>query len=259
MLKKYGVRPSRRLGQTFLVNCNIARRIVNTLGLDCDTVLEIGGGLGALTIFLARHCRYVVSIEIDKRLSLALRERLAGFDNVDIVCTDFLLMRLFPVDYIVSNVPYSISSQLVLKLAKKPTFKSAILMFQVEFAKRLLAKPGTENYGRLSVFVNLFFKVEKLFWVNKKNFYPVPEVDSMVIRLFPLNPDFKVPLNNLERFTSYIFSQRRRVLKGVLKRLGYLEYVYGLVPEYTLAKRVFQLSPQEILVLAEYLWERGAI
>jgi 16S rRNA (adenine1518-N6/adenine1519-N6)-dimethyltransferase len=184
LLRKYNVRPDKNLGQSFLVNPAVARRIVDEANLDSDTrVLEIGGGLGILSEKLAEYAGRVYIIEIDKRLVLALREILNDYSNVDIIQGDALEVNIPEVDRVVSNLPYSISSPITFRLLEEGKFQFAILMYQNEFAQRLIAEPGSFNYSRLSVDIQYLARIQEIMNVPASDFYPTPAVDSLVVRV----------------------------------------------------------------------------
>ncbi|MFW9965704.1 MAG: 16S rRNA (adenine(1518)-N(6)/adenine(1519)-N(6))-dimethyltransferase RsmA [Candidatus Thorarchaeota archaeon] len=184
LLRKYNVRPDKNLGQSFLVNPVVARKIVDEANLDSDTrVLEIGGGLGTLSEKLAECAGRVYIIEIDKRLVLALREILSDYSNVDIIQGDALAVNMPEVDRVVSNLPYSISSPITFRLLEEGKFQFAILMYQNEFAQRLIAEPGSFNYSRLSVDIQYLARIQEVMNVPATDFYPTPAVDSLVVRV----------------------------------------------------------------------------
>ncbi|MGD9382036.1 MAG: 16S rRNA (adenine(1518)-N(6)/adenine(1519)-N(6))-dimethyltransferase RsmA, partial [Candidatus Thorarchaeota archaeon] len=219
LLRKYNVTPDKNLGQSFLVNPVIARKIVESANLDSDTVvLEIGGGLGMLSERLAEHAGRVYIVEIDERLVLALREILSEYSNVDIIQGDALTVDLPEVDRVVSNLPYSISSPITFRLLEEAKFQFAVLMYQNEFAQRLVAKPGSSNYSRLSVDVQYAAHIQEIMYVPATDFYPVPVVDSMVVRV-ELRKDgsFAKDKRILFWLVHGIFSYPNKVLRKALR------------------------------------------
>jgi 16S rRNA (adenine1518-N6/adenine1519-N6)-dimethyltransferase len=184
MLRKYCVKPDKTLGQSFLVDSEVAREMVRVAELDRDTsVLEIGGGLGILSEMVARVAGEVHVVEVDSRLADALREVLGTYSNVNIIEGDALEVDLPDVDRVVSNLPYSISSAITFRLVSEISFDFAVLMYQKEFAQRLLAEPSTRHYSRLSVDAQYLAKFQHIMEVPAHMFYPVPAVDSMVVRM----------------------------------------------------------------------------
>ena len=144
LLNRYNVKPKKKRGQSFLNSHNVARDIVDLAELsENDEVLEIGGGFGILTQRIAEKARQVHVIEIDPRLVKALRETLKDFTNVNIVEGDALTVDLPRVNKIIANLPYSISSEITFRILREIEFDYAILMFQREFASRLVGWPGT--------------------------------------------------------------------------------------------------------------------
>lgn len=226
MLRKYGVRPDKTLGQSFLVDPEVAREIVRSAELDRETsVLEIGGGLGILSEMIARVAGDVHVVEVDPRLAEALREVLGTYSNVDIIEGDALEVDLPGVNRIISNLPYSISSAITFRLMKETSFDFAVLMYQKEFAHRLLAEPGMQHYSRLSVDAQYLAEFQHIMEVPAQKFYPVPAVDSIVVRMesredgrFARNQDVFFWL--VHGIYSYPNKQLRKALGIWLKNVG---------------------------------------
>jgi len=148
-LRKYGITPRKKLGQSFLINSSIAREIVKAASLKRnDDVLEIGGGLGVLTRWLVETARNVFVVEKDHGLADALRDLFAENKNLEVIEGDALEVQLPKVNKVVANLPYSISSPVTFRLLDCVGFKQAVLMYQKEFAQRLLSKPGTIAHRR---------------------------------------------------------------------------------------------------------------
>jgi 16S rRNA (adenine1518-N6/adenine1519-N6)-dimethyltransferase len=186
LLKRYNVRPEKKRGQSFLTNHRIVRDIVELAALSKqDDVLEIGGGFGILTQQLAEKTRQVHVIEIDSHLVKALIDALKEFTNVNVIEGDALNVDLPRVNKVVANLPYSVSSEITFRILREIEFEVAILMYQKEFASRLVARPGTTEYSRLTVNVQYHADVEQIFDVPAEMFYPVPTVDSTVVRMTP--------------------------------------------------------------------------
>jgi len=184
LLKRYKVKPTKKHGQSFLKNQSIARSIVSAAEISKDdTVLEIGGGLGILTKQLVQKAKYVHVVELNSGLAQALRDIFSDHENVSIVEGDALEISLPNVTKVVSNLPYSISSEITFKILREIEFEQAVLMYQKEFAQRLHASPGSSDYSRLSVNVGYQAEVEYLMDVPANMFYPIPVVDSVVVRL----------------------------------------------------------------------------
>jgi len=193
LLAARGLRPRKRLGQNFLLDANFANRIAGTLPRGAY-VLEIGGGTGILTQALAEQARLVDVIEIDHGLAAILRERFANDgERVRIIESDALEVNLeaylranAPPRAICGNLPYSITTPLLERIvAAADALDCAVLMVQREYARRLAARPGTPDYGSLTVFVAYYCDVQALFDVGAAGFYPSPAVASSVVKLVP--------------------------------------------------------------------------
>jgi 16S rRNA (adenine1518-N6/adenine1519-N6)-dimethyltransferase len=233
LLRKYGIRPRKRLGQCFLCDPNILEKIVRIAGVrETDTVVEIGSGIGVLTAMIARMARRVVAVEVDRLLVEVLQKELGDFENVEIVQTDVLQFDFSTVCTgplqegrkerikVIGNVPYNLSSQIVLRLlAYRDCLDRIVLMLQREVAERLAAPPGTKDYGPLSVYVALFTEPVLENKVPAGCFYPKPDVESRVIRLdVRKEPLCRVDdMDFFRRLVRSAFSKRRKTLLNSLK------------------------------------------
>ncbi len=227
LLQRLGLRPKKTLGQNFLVHAHQARRIVDALELiGDDAVVEIGAGLGALTVLLAGPARRVVALERDPALARFLQEEIfPETPEVAVLCQDVLKFDFLALSRevgqplaVVGNLPYQITSPLLFKLmAERAAISRAVLMMQQEVGARLLATPGTKDYGILSVLLRYHFSIQRLFSLGPANFFPPPQVDSVVLRLTPaatsppaLDPEL------LARVVKAAFGQRRKTLNNTL-------------------------------------------
>jgi len=215
VLESMGKRPNKRLGQNFLLDDSVVRRQVQIaeLGPD-DTVLEIGPGLGNLTEELLRTGAKVVAVEQDEAFCKFLEKRFGP--RVRLVQADAVKAFLPDFNKVVSNLPYQISSPITFKLLDVG-FDVAVLMLQREFAERMVAGPGTPQYGRLSVGVYYRSKCEIAFNVHKGAFWPQPKVDSCVVKLVPRPPPFS--LKDEALFFDVVkatFSHRRKKIANSL-------------------------------------------
>jgi 16S rRNA (adenine1518-N6/adenine1519-N6)-dimethyltransferase len=216
-----GLAPRKHLGQNFLHDRNVVRKIVALARAFPPPYLEIGPGLGALTGPLAEAGVPVLAVEVDRGLSAHLRERFAG-RSVEILEADFLAVsdpewrRRFPGGgTIVGNLPYSISSPVILRLIElRELFPRAVLMLQREMAERLCAGPGGKEYGILSVYLSVLAEARQEFLVRKSCFHPAPDVDSAVltVRFFGDFPDALV--DALRAVVRAAFAQRRKRLRN---------------------------------------------
>jgi 16S rRNA (adenine1518-N6/adenine1519-N6)-dimethyltransferase len=191
-LRNLGVRPSRRLGQNFLIDPRVAERIAGLISGPDEPVLEIGPGLGALTLPLARSGRNLVAVELDLRLADHLERLLVDHPAARVVRGDILTERidaLMPGGFqvtVIGNLPYAITSPVLgWVLEQAPRVRRAVLMLQREVAERLAAPPGGKRYGPVTVFARLEAEVKSGFRVSPGAFFPRPEVDSVVLILEP--------------------------------------------------------------------------
>ena len=239
LLRRLGLKPKKALGQHFLLHPHQARRIVEALGLQGgETVVEIGAGLGALTGFLAAAAGRVVALERDPALAQFLQEELfAASPRVTVVCQDVLEFDFGALSrdagqplVLVGNLPYQITSPLLFKLIDaRESVARAVFMMQQEVAHRLLARPGTRDYGIISVLVQYHFRLTRLFSLTPGNFYPPPQVTSAVLALNPASP---APAARdaalLSRVVKAAFGQRRKTLNNTLVARA---ATFGLTPE----------------------------
>lgn len=190
-MEKYDVRFKKRLGQNFLKDTSIVKRIVDISGVGPDSlVIEVGPGGAIMTRELASRASNVLAYEIDSDLVEELGKRLEGYSNVEILFQDFLQANLisdlmnykYSELYFVSNVPYYITTPIILKLIKSGLyFSNIVMMVQKEVGDRFSTSPGSREYGSITVLLNYFFNVKKEFFVSRKQFVPEPNVDSVVI------------------------------------------------------------------------------
>ncbi|KAJ3228393.1 Dimethyladenosine transferase [Clydaea vesicula] len=216
------------LGQHILKNPLVAKGIVDKANLkSSDTVLEIGPGTGNVTVRILEQCKKTIAVEMDPRLAAELTKRVRGTPEqkkLDIIVGDFLKVDLPYFDVCISNTPYQISSPLVFKLLlHRPIFRCAILMFQREFALRLVAKPGETLYCRLSVNVQLLAKVDHIMKVGKNNFRPPPKVESSVVRIELRQPPPPVDFDEWDGLLRILFVRKNKTLSGNFKTSSVLE------------------------------------
>jgi 16S rRNA (adenine1518-N6/adenine1519-N6)-dimethyltransferase len=233
LLTAHRLRPHRQLGQNFLSQPSVAEMIVARAGVSPEeVVLEIGAGLGALTIPLARAALGVIAIERDRNLVPLLRAELLAADiqNVTIIETDALALDLPELARgagrpltVFGNLPYNISSQIVIKLIEsRRQVSRAVLMFQKELAQRLSAGPGGRDYGRITAMLTYCASVRHLASVNAHNFFPPPKVDSEVLEISFTAPRPYPPHDEtlLFRLITAAFGKRRKTLKNALSASG---------------------------------------
>jgi 16S rRNA (adenine1518-N6/adenine1519-N6)-dimethyltransferase len=224
-LAELDLRPAKSLGQNFLHDQNLARWIVDELDPAPDeSVVEIGPGLGALSELLATRCRRLILLEKDRRLAAFLTRRFGSDLNVQVLHTDALawdVRLLFPMQpvKIIGNLPYYVSSQLLLKFTGDPAPAGrCVFTLQKELADRLSAVPRTKDYGALTLMIQRRWRVRPVRTLPPSVFLPAPQVDSAVVVLDPRSPD-EVPFCDSASFTRLVkqgFSQRRKQLRKML-------------------------------------------
>jgi 18S rRNA (adenine1779-N6/adenine1780-N6)-dimethyltransferase len=213
--------PNTSIGQHFLKNPAVVDSIVNKSQIrSTDIVLEIGPGTGNLTVRLLEQAKKVVAVEFDRRMVREVLKRVEGTENeknIQIIHGDVLKVDLPYFDVCVANLPYQISSPFLFKLlSHRPLFRSAVIMFQLEFAQRLTARPGDEMYCRLSVNTQLLAKVENLLKVGKANFRPPPKVDSLVVRIELKNPPPPVNFIEWDGLVRLLFNRKHKTARAVM-------------------------------------------
>jgi len=239
MIKKYG--------QNFLINKNIINTIITEININKNSeILEIGPGDGALTKeIIKKNPKKFIAVEIDKNLKNNLEKYFNNYNHKLIIDNSlyFNEKKYFQDNYqIISNLPYNISLALLTKwiheVEYKPYPSKMILMFQKEVAERILAKPNSKKYGRITVIASAFFKINKILNVDKKNFFPVPKVDSAIL-VFEKLKKGKIKFNEikfLEQISFELFNNRRKYLKKKIKKL----FSEKIIEKYSLNQFFFQ-------------------
>lgn len=220
-------KPRKRFGQHFLSATDVISDIVDAVAAKPgDTLVEIGPGLGALTVPLANTGAELHAIEFDRDLAGPLRKRFAAFDNVTIHQCDALKFDFATLGddlRIVSNLPYNISTPMLFRLIEyKHYIRDLILMLQKEVVDRMASPPGSKSYGRLSIMLGCHMEVQPLFDVPPEAFSPPPKVNSSVVALRPL-PDTAFRISDPDGFSRLVakaFSQRRKTVRNALKGLA---------------------------------------
>ena len=220
--------PNTSIGQHFLKNPAVVDAIIAKSNIrPTDVVLEVGPGTGNLTVRLLSQCKKVVAVEFDRRMVREVLKRVEGSEherNLQVIHGDVLKVDLPYFDLCVANLPYQISSPFLFKiLAHRPFFRCAVIMFQLEFAQRLTARPGEELYCRLSVNTQLLAKVENVLKVGKANFRPPPKVDSLVVRIEIKNPPPEVNFVEWDGLIRLLFNRKHKTLRAVLTTKSILQ------------------------------------
>ena len=226
------------LGQNYLIDKNIIKKIINSVKIKNNHIVEIGPGKGALTReIIKKNPKSLILIEKDNQLSENLKKNLSNTNktkikiyNEDILRFDFKKIKKKRL-IIFGNLPYNISSQILVKIIKLTSdqllLNDLIFMFQKELGEKIIAKFPSKHYGRLSIFTNYKFKIIKKFFVSPNCFFPKPKINSIVIHFKPKN-GFKFNIkdtDNLEKVTNVLFSNRRKMINKNLKKLLSIEKI----------------------------------
>ena len=229
-LRELQIRPKKRLGQHFVVDPNVLRKIVDRADLEAeDIIVEIGAGLGTLTAPLAARVQKVYALEVDQRLADVLRDQFPGKEQVEVIPEDALrydFRALFQKGRrkmkVIANLPYEISSPMIFRLfEERHCFALFVLMLQMEVAMRVVARPGTKEYGPLSLWSQLYSRPQVLFAVSPQAFHPRPKVESAVVK-FEILQEPVVEVGDektLRRVIRSAFAYRRKTLANAI-RLG---------------------------------------
>lgn len=228
IMEKYGVRTKKSFGQNFLTDLNVLKNIVEAADITTnDNVIEIGPGIGALTEQLAQSAGEVLALEIDQDLIPVLKEVLSPYDNVNVINQDVLqanLPELIKQEFkdptrpikVVANLPYYITSPILMNLLASPVNWATIcVMMQKEVAQRLTAKPGTKQYGALTLAIEYQMQAKIAFDVSRKVFVPSPNVDSAIVVLTPRTDPLPVQPFDKQKLFGFIrgcFAHRRKSL-----------------------------------------------
>lgn len=216
-----GFRFNHNLGQNFITDKNLLDKIVELSGVDeNDVVVEIGTGAGTLTRAIAEKAKKVYSFEVDRALKPVLDETLSGLDNVEVIFKDVLKMKdkeLIEIVgekfKVVANIPYYITTALVMRFLEESVHPSAItVMVQKEVADRFVAKPSTEDYGAITMAISLYGDAKIVGQVDKSMFYPVPKVDSSIVRIDVYDKYAGVNKKNVNKAIKCAFMMRRKTL-----------------------------------------------
>jgi 16S rRNA (adenine1518-N6/adenine1519-N6)-dimethyltransferase len=264
VIERHGLAAKKSLGQNFLFDLNLTRRIARSAGkLDDVTVVEVGPGPGGLTrALLMEGAKRVVAIERDARALPALAEIAAAYPGrLEVISGDALdpswLQRVEGPARIVANLPYNIATPLLVGWLTSepwpPWYRSLTLMFQKEVAERITAKPGSKAYGRLAVLAQWRAVATKLFDIDRRAFSPPPNVTSSVVHIVPGVPTAAIRVETLERITAAAFGQRRKMLRQSLKSLGVTPEVLLQAAEIEPTRRAEELSVGEFCRMAQQL------
>jgi len=229
LLASFGRHPRKRLGQHFLIDPQVLRRIINASELDKDDlIIEIGSGLGIVTSEIAKQAHHVIAIEVDKELLRISRDVLKSCSNISFVAKDILKIKLSELASgrkykVIGNLPYYITAPIVEKILEaKERPELAVLMVQKEVAERMAASPGSKKYGSFSIFTQYHAEVKLNSFVSKSSFYPWPEVGSAIVVLKP-HKTLKYKVKKEKLFFDVVhaaFQQRRKKIRNSLAKYG---------------------------------------
>jgi 16S rRNA (adenine1518-N6/adenine1519-N6)-dimethyltransferase len=223
LLDRHGLRADKAFGQNFLVDMNALEAVVDAAELKGnETVLEVGPGLGVLTRELTRRAGRVVSVELDRRLVPVLQETVGRADNLEIVLGDALEFDfdlLPPGSFVIANLPYNIATPFIARALESCVFARIVVMVQKEVAQRLVAAPGSDAYGSVSLLVAHFARARIVRHVAPGCFYPPPDVTSSIVRL-DVRTDAR-PRPDLFRLIRDAFRHRRKTLAKNLQMAGH--------------------------------------
>ena len=248
LLNDHGVRPRKELGQNFVIDPNTIRKTIEAAQLTgAERVLEVGAGPGSLTVGLAAVADNVIAVEFDRALIPVLEETLGDVENTQIVEADAMKLDFgsLAADVLVGNLPYNIATPLVMKtLFEAPTIRALTVMTQREVGERLAASPGSKAYGQASVMVRYFADAKVAGPVSRRAFYPVPDVDSVIVRIVRRHELPDVEVASLSAVVRTAFEQRRKTLRNSLARLmGSAERAGEILQEAKIQERA---RPEEI-------------
>ena len=242
LLKKYGIRPKKKLGQNFITDWDILEKLAKLCKITPQTgIIEIGSGIGNFTACLSKYCKKLYAVEIDPYFKRVHDGYFSESPNVEFIYDDFLEVDLGELInnlktkhgcdevLIIGNIPYNITGPIFIKISPHyKDFRNAYLTIQKEVAERLSANEGSKDYGIFSIKVQYFFKSEMIYKINKASFLPIPEVDSALLKLTPKAPTYFNDSETERKFFKFIdaaFSQRRKTLYNSLSSKGYLSEI----------------------------------
>ncbi len=242
MLNEKNFKFKKKYGQNFIIDENIINKIVENSNIDKNTlVIEIGPGAGSLTKKLAQNAKQVLCYEIDETLKIVLNDLVMEFNNIDIFYQDFLKSNIlddlkqyqYEKLYIVANLPYYITTPIIMKVIEDnmPVDK-IVVMVQKEVGDRFKATPGTKDYNSLSIFLNYYFDISKLMDVSRNVFLPKPNVDSIVVEFKKNKKNYNI--KNEKLFFQLIhdsFQQKRKTIKNNLNKYD-LKIVENVLKKY---------------------------
>lgn len=269
LLEKYGFNFKKNFGQNFIIDENVITNIIRKADVDKNTlVLEIGPGAGSLTYKLSEYAKGVVCYEIDKKLQPILEETLTSCANVEVIYQDFLKSNVMDILkkydynklYVVANLPYYITTPIIVKLIEDHIpVEKIVVMVQKEVGNRFKATPGSKEYGSLTVFLDYYFDIKKIIDVSKNVFLPKPNVDSIVVQFTKKEQPLKA--KSEKHFFQLVrdsFKQKRKTLRNNLKQYN-LNIIENVLKQYghDLTVRAENISLEEFIRISNALTEEN--
>lgn len=265
-MEKYDVKFKKRFGQNFLKDINIVRKIVNVADIDNNSlVIEVGPGGGVMTKELALVAKNVLAYEVDLELKEELEKRVGSCENVEVKFKDFLEANIkddiekYQYDklFFVSNVPYYITTPILLKIIKSNlNFDKVVMMVQKEVGERFASLPGRKEYGAITVLLNYYYDIKLEFKVSRKQFIPEPNVDSVVVSFVPKKERLEVKdVTYFEKIVRDSFQFKRKTIRNNLKNYN-IEIVEEVLEKfgYDLNVRAENLEYEVFVELANQLY-----
>ena len=259
-LKKLGKKPSHQKGQNFLIDASIIHFQIDKAQISSsDVVLEIGSGLGNLTLCLAKLAKKVYAIESDKTLAKFLEDSTESYTNIEVIIGDAVKTDLPNFNKCVSNLPYQISSPITFKLLDY-SFDLAVLMFQKEFAQRLFAEPGTADYSRLTIMAKLKATCNYLRTVKPNSYYPQPKIHSSIVSIQKKKETSVENHDDFKLLITLLFSNKKKIVRSVLSNQLKRKAKLNIYPKIDILdslpyaeRRIFTLSLEELIQLYEVI------
>ena len=250
------------LGQNFLVDKNVVKKIINLFKIKNKHIVEIGPGKGSLTKEILRYePRSLTIIEKDNRLAQELKLEYSNEKRIKVINDDVLKIDLENIlnknSTIVGNLPYNISSQILVKILKfknwPPKYDNLIFIFQKELGEKIIGKYSTSDYSRLSIITNYRLNVIKKFNVSSNSFFPKPKITSMVIQFKPAKKkNFKIKrIESLEKITNVLFSNKRKMINKNIKKI-LSDKKINEIKHLNLKKRPSEIQPEIYYKIAEF-------
>ncbi len=255
-LSQLNVKPFKQKGQNFLVNSSIINFQVAQANISSeDVVLEIGGGLGSLTRCIINKVKKVYVIEADRIFAKFLEDTYGSTSNFEVITGDAVKVEFPTFTKCISNLPYQISSPITFKLLRHK-FDLAVLMYQKEFAQRFFAEPGSEDYSRLSVMINLKAKCKYLKTIKASSFLPPPKIQSSLVAIQKNDDKLVEDEASFGQFVTLLFSHKKKIVRSVLSntikrkaKQSKITTKITLEPDKYNERRIFTLSLEELIYL----------